>query len=155
MPSDAQPADSKRLATGAFLCLLGLLIAAFLVYRSSLNGPFPLDDQANIPQAGINALTAPALLALSLDGDSFFDLSRVPRRISFALAQWLSDDKSFAFKYQNPRLHLLNGLQSALSSGDAARLYPSLNAVCDWSIRPFADAVRPTVGSLCRSDSAL
>lgn len=90
--------------------LLGLLAATWLLYQPGLQGPFLLDDQANIAPTRVAAVDVEHLAPVALSGERFLGLSRSVARMSFALTQFYSGEAPYAFKYQNLLLHLINAL---------------------------------------------
>lgn len=99
-----------HLKVGAILFLATAIALALAAYSSGLNGPFLLDDDANIPQTKVNELTVPSLSQQFFSGERLTGASRGITRVSFTLTQYFGDGSPFWFKYQNLILHLINGL---------------------------------------------
>lgn len=106
----ASAAQDMDLRTQAILAsgLAALLLLTFGLYRIGLDGPFLLDDSANIDQAQVDTLDWHDWVAAIFSNDS----GRLGRRVAaatFAATSFFHGLDPWAFKYQNLMLHLLCG----------------------------------------------
>lgn len=92
------------------IAVLALLALGWLVYQSSLSGPFLLDDAAILsPLSTVESFTWDDLRYAVFSG-RFDGISRSLSRLSLALTQFLAGDDASRFKLENLLLHLANGL---------------------------------------------
>ncbi len=130
------------------LALASLLVATFLAYQPSLDGPFQLDDLGNFQPLAVDTLSWDQLRSKILVG-RFNGVSRSLGKLSFALTQYTSGSEARPFKLQNLLLHLCNGLlafwlaalcfQAARQRGHlgATSWWPALLVAAIWLLHPL------------------
>lgn len=91
------------------LLLFAILATTFIVYYPGLHGPFLLDDDNWIPNSEVPLSVETLLDQLDAAG-SVLGVSRGLTLATFQLTASLSGTQSYAFKYQNLLIHLINGL---------------------------------------------
>ena len=89
--------------------LLSLLATIVFVYTPGLDGPFVLDDAANIPQTKIDDLSVSSISDVAFDNTSGIFGRPIPVA-TFALNHYFGDGTSHAFKVTNLAIHVLNTL---------------------------------------------
>lgn len=99
--------SSLKANIASILALATLLSIAYLIYHPALNGPFVLDDPANIPQTHINVLSLDSVLEVAFDNRSGIFGRPIPVA-TFALNHYFGDGTAYAFKLTNLVIHIFN-----------------------------------------------
>jgi len=92
------------------LALSALLLATIAAYTPGLDGPFLLDDAANIQPAQLREMSWDEVRANAFANDRLAGLSRSIGILSLAITEYLHGPNPRAFKRENLLLHLANGL---------------------------------------------
>jgi protein O-mannosyl-transferase len=92
------------------IALALVLVATYVAYLPGLDGPFLLDDPANIQPARLSELTWHEISANVFGSERLGGISRSIGILSLAVTEYLYGSVASAFKHENLLLHLANGL---------------------------------------------
>ena len=110
-----------------YSCIL-ILISGIIVYSSSLNSPFHLDDYQNIKDNNNIRITDISINSLFQVYKNSKIHTRPVSYITFALNYYFSKDNVYFYRLTNVAIHLLSGLLLYLVILNTIDIYSEFNS---------------------------